>query len=377
MTWSCRGFKYACLVTLFRTLSKMAVIGAGIAGAVCAQAMTHAGHRVYVFDKARGPGGRMATRRVEWTDPSGRPRLTRFDHGVPGFAATSLAFQRFTEQAKADGLLQLWQPSVAPAGFAFDSRAAHYLPVPDMPALCRDLLADSRTRWGCAVEALRRDPQGWRVQAQGADLPEAFDAVVLALPPAQAATLLAPHRRDWAQRASLALMQPCWTLMAVTDALANEAAWDVARPATGPLALIVRNDARAGRESVPGEAHWVLHARPAWSRRHLEQSATWVQAQMQSALADWLGQPLAWRLALVHRWRYANAHVPGTQPAAQCWWDADRAIGACGDFLGGGGGVEGAWLSAQALAQTLSSRLDTALPSAAVSIDTAVLVTAP
>lgn len=319
----------------------------------------------------------MATRRVAWTDPSGRARLTRFDHGAPGFAATSPAFHRFAEQARADGLLQLWQPSVAAAGFAFDAGAVHYLPVPDMPALCRDLLADSQTCWGRTVEALRRDAEGWRVQVLGADLPQAFDAVVLALPPAQAAPLLMPHRRDWAQRASLALMQPCWTLMAVTDALADEPAWSVARPATGPLAWIVRNDCRAGRESAPGEAHWVLHARPAWSRQHLEETAPWVQAQLQAALTEWLGQPLAWRLALVHRWRYANAHVPGTQPAAQCWWDAERAIGACGDFLGGGGGVEGAWLSAHALAQTFSSRLDTALPIGAVPIDPAVLVTAP
>ncbi len=33
----------------------IAVIGAGLAGLSCAQALLRAGHTVHVFDKARGP----------------------------------------------------------------------------------------------------------------------------------------------------------------------------------------------------------------------------------------------------------------------------------------------------------------------------------
>ena len=42
---------------------RIAVIGAGVSGALCAQALAQAGAQVELFDKARGPGGRMATRR--------------------------------------------------------------------------------------------------------------------------------------------------------------------------------------------------------------------------------------------------------------------------------------------------------------------------
>lgn len=41
---------------------QVAVIGAGIAGAACARALSLAGRSVHVFDKSRGPGGRLATR---------------------------------------------------------------------------------------------------------------------------------------------------------------------------------------------------------------------------------------------------------------------------------------------------------------------------
>ena len=39
-----------------------AIIGAGIAGITCARTLAQAGHQVTVFEKSRGPGGRMSTR---------------------------------------------------------------------------------------------------------------------------------------------------------------------------------------------------------------------------------------------------------------------------------------------------------------------------
>ena len=81
-------------------------------------------------------------------------------------------------------------------------------------------------------------------------------------------------------------MQPCWTLMGVAAAPTAALDWDIVRPHTSPLAWVQRNDTRPGREHRAGEVHWVLHARPAWSRLHLEQPAYWVQAQLQVALAD-------------------------------------------------------------------------------------------
>ena len=269
---------------------RIAVIGTGIAGATCARALSMAGHAVHVFDKSRGPGGRLATRRIDWVDAQGQACTAQLDHGAVGITARSAAFQHFVDQAL---------------------HAGH------------------------------------------------FDAVVLALPPAQVAPLLAPHHSGWARHASVAPMQPCWTLMGVADAAADAPApaarWDLAQPLTGPLACVLRNDARPGRERVPGQVHWVAHARAGWSRRHLEQPAAWVQAEMQTALAEHCGQPVNWLHCEVHRWRYAMPRAQRVAPAEACWWDAAQGLGVCGDFLGGCG-VEGAWLSAQTLAAALLQR---------------------
>ena len=331
---------------------RVAILGAGIAGSSCARALARAGWGVRVFDKSRGPGGRLATRRIDWVDPQGRARRAGFDHGAPGFTARSPGFRAAVEDAAQAGVLAAWTPQGAPGGRPDDEAGALlHLGRPDMPAWCRWLLQDLPTTWQRPVERLHRGPQGWQVEAADGSLDGPFDAVLLALPPAQAAPLLAPHRREWAQRASLALMQPCWTLMGVTHRPGDDRGWDLGRPQTGPLAWVVRNDARPGRAAADGEAHWVLHARAGWSRQHLDHPAEWVQPQLQAALQDWLGRPLDWQHAVVHRWRYARP-AGGTAPAGPCWWDASLGLGVCGDFLGGTG-VEGAWQSAQALADRM------------------------
>jgi predicted NAD/FAD-dependent oxidoreductase len=361
-----------------RSVPEVAVVGAGIAGAACAQVLMHAGCGVQVFDKSRGAGGRLATRRMAWQDEQGQDCTARLDHGTLGFAARTAAFQAWCAQAQRDQLLTPWSPVLAPASLPLQGftacgqdllpQAAGTLlvPAPDQPALCRHLLQGASTHWSCAVEALHREPQGWQLQAHGQRMPGHFQAVVLALPPAQAAPLLGPHRQDWARHAAVSPMQPCWTLLGVAaeddprfgadQGLHAPAAWEASHPATGPLAWALRSDSRPGRVRQPGQAHWVAHARAGWSRRHLEEPASWVQQQMQDALAQLRGQPMQWLHSTVHRWRYALPQAPLAAPLESFWWDAGLGLGVCGDFLGGLG-VEGAWTSAQTLSTAMASTL--------------------
>jgi predicted NAD/FAD-dependent oxidoreductase len=136
-------------------------------------------------------------------------------------------------------------------------------------------------------------------------------------------------------------------------------AWQVLRPQGGPLSWLHRDDLRPGRRAAADEAHWVAHARGAWSREHLEEPPEWVlprlRAAVDEALGGLLGEPPAWRHAVVHRWRYALPQPAGTLARRQAWWDARRSLGACGDFLGGVG-AEGAWLSARALLDAMTEQ---------------------
>jgi predicted NAD/FAD-dependent oxidoreductase len=337
--------------------TKVAVVGAGMAGVALAQALIDQGVAVYLFDKSRGPGGRMATRRVAWTDAQRNPRVTAFDHGTPCFCAKDAAFRDAVVHAVHAGWVTTWQPRLHPQSMSWadaDQSSAHFVAAPDMPQWCRKLADGAIPRWEQAVQGLRRTPRGWVVESSDVLWAEIFDAVVLALPPAQAAPLLAPHQREWALRASLTVMQPCWTLMGVSDTLPNVGSWDMARPEAGALGLVLRNDSRPGREARRDEVHWVVHAKAGWSRAHVDQDPAWIAQAMQQALAEWLAVPMQWQHAVAHRWRYAMPQVTRHPIRPSCWWDDKQQLGVCGDFLGGAG-VEGAWLSAQALLGAMQS----------------------
>ena len=70
-------------IALINTPRRIAVIGAGIAGLSCATELQGAGVTVRIFEKSRGPGGRMSTRRGEaWP----------CDHGAQFFTAQDPEF---------------------------------------------------------------------------------------------------------------------------------------------------------------------------------------------------------------------------------------------------------------------------------------------
>ena len=330
------------------TRARVAIIGAGIAGATCAQILQAAGHAVHVVDKSRGAGGRMATKRLQWTDAQGATRQARIDHGAPGFAAEDPAFRDFVRAALGPGGLSAWTPTLKPGCRPLPDAGPLRLPQPDMPALCRALLQGMEVSWSFQVDRLLRDANGWQLEAAGTRLPGHYDHLVLALPPAQAAPLLAPHAPGWAAQAAQAVMEPCWTLMGVAQRPAGTAAWDLAQPAQGPLAWVMRADLRPGRDAPADEAHWVAHASPSWSRAHLEQPAAWVQTQLAAALEACAGESIAWKHLTVHRWRYARPGAPHAPAGTPYWWDPATGLGVCGDFLGGVG-VEDAWRSGRGL----------------------------
>jgi renalase len=334
--------------------ANVAVVGAGLAGLTCAQRVAQAGHVVRVFEKSRGVGGRMATRRLQWQDGSGQVHSVGMDHGTPSFSARSAAFGRFVGHAAEAGLLAPWSPHIAPGSFeSLDDRNG-WVATPDMPALCRHLARSATWAPHERVTALQHKSAGWEVLGEdGVLLGDGFHRVVVAIPPAQAAALVRPHRGDWAELARRWPMRPCWTLMAVVDqGMDGGPSWNLALPTRGPLASIIRNDAKPGRSTESPLASWVVHATASWSQTQLDAPPQGVEAQLRAATAEWLGQPLAWRHTAVHRWLYASASRAETALSGRFWFDPAIGLGVCGDFLGGAG-VEGAWTSGRALADAL------------------------
>ncbi len=338
---------------------RIAIVGAGVAGAACASGLQRAGFEVTVFDKSRGVGGRMATRRAQWVDPDAALRSAEFDHGCPHFTASRPRFRTVIDRAVSLGYATRWRQHLHAAFPSLQVRDV-VVPTPDMPAFCRFLLSGVPLRLGQAVTGLQRCPEGWLLHLAEGCTEGPFDRVVLAIPASQAAMLLAGHQSEWAGALSAVRMQPCWTLMAVTDDL--DWPWDAAEVERSPLAQVARNDRKPGRAPSPNGsarcAHWVAHATPAWSLAHLEDAPGPVTEALCDALAKLLPGPQAprWRHASVHRWRYAQLAdaAPG---GLDGWWSPALGLGVCGDSFGNGS-IEAGWRSGDELADAIAAAFD-------------------
>ena len=330
---------------------QVAVIGAGIAGLSCATALQQAGCLVHLFDKSRGVGGRMSTRRADdW----------QCDHGAQYFTARDSDFHAEVMRWQQAGAAALWDPTLqvieANGNRPVASTLQRFVGTPRMTSPAALLAQPLALTTGCTIVQLQGTDDGrWNLLShEHGALEPRFDAVMLALPSPQAATLLqaasllqatqpAPGLGALAQLAIDATMSGCWTLM-LRFAVAPDLPYDAAFINHGPLRWICRNNSKPGRS---GQETWLLHASAEWSSAHLEQDADSVAALLLQAFAQ-LGCPApdAWT---AHRWRYAQP-----QPALDhgCIWDAAIKLGLCGDWLNGGK-VEGAWLSGRALAMRL------------------------
>ncbi|OGB11786.1 MAG: NAD/FAD-dependent oxidoreductase [Burkholderiales bacterium RIFCSPLOWO2_12_FULL_64_33] len=327
------------------TPQTIAVIGAGLAGLSCAQALLQAGHTVHVFDKSRGPSGRMSTRRAE--DDNGPWQC---DHGAQYFTARDPAFRAEVARWQQAGVAALWNARLA----SFDGNAwstpatplERFVGTPRMttPAawLVQHLGEPALAQWQTTVQRLDHSEGGWTITSaeHGPHSPR-YSAVLLAVPAPQAVPLLAPASPAGAALAASARMRGSWAVM-LRYASPVALPWEGAFINTGPLRWVARDSSKPGRT---GQETWLLHASAEWSEAHIEDSADAVTAALLAAFAA-LGGP-APVAATAHRWRYADTEPALTQGS---WWDAQMRLGLCGDWLHGGK-VEGAWLSGRALAQ--------------------------
>ena len=323
------------------------VVGAGVSGLACAQALARAGRRVAVLERARGVGGRCATRRLE-----GVP----FDHGAGFLHGTDPAFLAALDAVPAirlDG----WPRRVEgtgrpcqPEAFRMNERRLAF--AEGVSAFPRHLAAGLDVRLESEVQGLEASPAGLRLRLSDGAL-EA-PAVVLALAAEQSLGLLAampaaPAGVD-AARALLqtARSQPSLALLALYPPEAAAPAWDAAYPERSKVLQVVLNESSKRPEA--GRTALVLQAHAAWSRERLR-SPAWPDELLDEAahlLGPWAGRPVARH---DHRWSYArldrSAELSGPMLIDL---PGGGRLGLCGDRFAPGGGVQAAYASGRMMA---------------------------
>jgi predicted NAD/FAD-dependent oxidoreductase len=326
---------------------KAAVIGAGLAGAAAARALNAAGHETVVFDKGRGPGGRLSTRRAE--PPTGPQR---FDHGAQFVTAATASFQAFMQEAVTAGAARVWEARLVSVDRGGDAQplreAERFVGAPGMNAIVKHALSGLEPRLSSRVIRMVGGPGAWTLHLEGGGQDGPFERVAITLPPEQLIDFLARSDGDFADiitEARRTAIAPCWTVMAVLDA-GFDPGFDGAKVYGGAIRWMTRMGARpagAEQEAV------VLQASPDWSQAFLEDDPDFVSRQLcEEAFVRFAMPAPVWSAA--HRWRYAMVTDPAGSPYALA---EGATSGVAGDWRLGGK-AEAAWTSGEALGRALA-----------------------
>lgn len=350
------------------------VVGAGLAGLVCARRLQQAGQRVDLVEKSRGLGGRLATRRID-----GVP----LDHGTRYLAHHSDRFQQLTQHWLEQGILAPWQPRTYALNAAGDLQAtppaAPYLVAPaGMNAIGKALAAGLTIhRQQRAIKLTQTAHQTWQLTAERAADQSLVEhqarAVVLALPAPQILPILTPL-------ATVASMQPLLTtLQAVTYApiITIMAQYEAAIPETAaplpgspttawmveghPATPLFWAGLDSSKRSVKGQ-NVVIHSSATFARNwldmpNLQPVGEALLAQASELIASWLATPRHWQ---VHRWRYGLVETPA--PVSCLATTEPLPLAACGDW-GGRANLDTAFASGWDAAAAIHAALaETPLP---------------
>jgi hypothetical protein len=335
------------------TVHDVIVIGAGVAGLECARRLVAAGRDVVVLERARGVGGRCATRRFEDGQPVdfGPVFLHGTDpHFLEAMGAVPGATPAFDWPIHVVGTGAPCQPD------ALQPNSRRFVFSEGLAALPKHLAQGVNVKLSTTVLGIAAGAEALSVQTDSGTLQARTVVVAGALEQTrQLLQTLSSSPEVAGATALLGLFSsvPSLTVIAGYGLDALQPPWDVLYPEDSSCFQLIAHD--SAKRAGPVSRVLVLQARPRWSRERLDLPTDVWAAQMLAEAGTRLG---AWaaapRFTHPHRWRYARLER-GSELSRPLFMKlaGGLGVGLAGDVFSPGGGVQAAWLSGKRLAERL------------------------
>jgi renalase len=307
------------------------IVGAGISGLTAARTLQAAGWSVTVVDKGRGPGGRLATRRMG---------PLRFDHGAQYFSALSPRFRQAVDEWLAQGVVQHWFEVNGDPRY----RGSH-----GMTAVARHLAAGLDVRLSTRIAGLTHDKGLWQAAIEDGGTLTA-NALILTPPVPQSLELLGRLTAHLPHSLQSVAYSPCFAMLVSTDKPSALPAPGYARPDSGALSWIADNTAKGISRGTSAVS---LHATPEFTLLHYDSPHEALAPILIESARPYIGSAavLDWQ---IHRWRYSRVTQLGPEP---CFFTTEPGpLALAGDAFGPPR-IEGAYLSGLAAAIALTGSL--------------------
>jgi predicted NAD/FAD-dependent oxidoreductase len=377
-------------------LKKVAIIGSGICGAYLANLLA-AKYEVYVFEKARGLGGRSASK---------RQAETSFDYGVSYFSIQDPDLQSFLSGALFHENIELLDRKIikldrnAERGVWEQSTEALFVSKPYGNSFIKALLKDIKNIFletkiygvvkenaGNVVEPRSLNDSKYRlILENAAEFDVDFDIIISTAPAEQSAQIYAKYD-DLVKSLSTVKYNPAFVLMfslkqsagmfsstVVSESISKIRDADILKIKNSIIEEIIFNHKKPLRDSnIPA---FVIKASKSFTEANLEKEHALIEEALLNEFFSIMGFDLDSMPELgfkyLHRWLYStpainseckalvniefseNKESKALQEAPKTFLKAENEeIYATGDYILGSLGVEASLLSARALARIL------------------------
>ncbi|MFO8028799.1 MAG: FAD-dependent oxidoreductase [Cyclonatronaceae bacterium] len=292
---------------------KIAIIGAGLSGLTAGRILAKAGHDVVLFEKSRGYGGRLATRRKQ----NGSP--VKIDHGAPYLAGTTDEFKSFLNELEEHGLVAPWTETVS--GYSDGQilpelpgreRQPYYTATQGMNSVGKymsrlvDMYPEENVGGITHVGGSRIKKSPWIINSSSINVFEA-DAVIIATPAIQAYGLVATAQDEYELRKMITLLDDISytsTISLMAGYGRRESPEWKAIVCDHPIVAWLCNEGT--KRDFSGDVYLVAHTTDRFAREMTEsddseEADKHIIKAMDEILGNWAGRP-EWHQS--HLWRY-------------------------------------------------------------------------
>ncbi|XP_027341696.1 uncharacterized protein LOC113854718 isoform X2 [Abrus precatorius] len=335
---------------------KVAVLGSGISGAVCASTLARNGISVTLFESARGPGGRMSQRREKTEDG----KELHFDHGAPFFSVSKSEVLNLVQEWESRSLVAEWKEKFGSFDFHArkfnnieqESLSKRYVGVPGMNSICKALCNESvESKFGASIGKIEwlDDEKLWSlIGVDGQNLGQfkglvASDKNIVSPRVAEVTGRLPPLDIKFVPEISEKLhnlpVKPCFVVMlAFAEPLSKIPVKAFSFENSKVLSWAYCDSSKPSHSTA--SERWILHSTAEYAEDIIAQ--TGLKKPSDSTLnkvAEQLFQEFQGTGLNISQPFFKKAHRWGSAfPAAsiaqenKCLWDRNKRVAICGDF---------------------------------------------
>ncbi len=325
---------------------KIAIIGAGISGLALANTIKNSAD-IELFEKSRGFGGRVATRRADDFN---------FDHGAQFFKVKTLEFQNYIQPMVDQNIIELWKARFIEIidGKITNKRTwgndpANYVGNPSMNSIGKYMAEGLNVQLSKKVEKLSKVDK-WILYDENNEALGEYDWVISSIPPLQAQQMI-PDLKIIFPNIKEYEMLACFSLMLGYEQ-PIELDFDAALVKGFDISWISVNSSKPSRDN---NYTLLVHSTNKWAQENIDKDRDWVKDYLCDELkkiipiktekAEYIG---------LQGWRYAN--IMKQKKGFEYFLNHENQIGLCGDWFIQGR-IEAAYISGAHLGRELLSHI--------------------